>query len=219
MKMYAVLGLGKFGAHVARGLIDNGEQIIAVDVNEERVKLFKSLCDNLFILDTTDSIALKETGISEVDIAIVSIGQSVEASILTVMALKESGVKEVIAKASTLIHGKILSKIGTDRVIYPERDAAKRLVRGLSLNTHLDIIEITTHMRLVRFLITSEHAQRSLQDFLDIFKADLKVVALKHGAQWDYQISMGTLLVEGDILLLMGMAKEVDIFLANKPKG
>ncbi|BCZ18717.1 potassium transporter [Helicobacter sp. NHP19-012] len=218
MKTYAVLGLGKFGAHVARGLIDNGEQIIAADVSEERVKVFKSMCDNLFILDTTDTIALKETGINEADIAIVSIGQNVEASILTVMALKESGVKEVIAKASTLIHGKILSKIGTDRVIYPERDAAKRLVRGLSLNPHLDIVEITTHMRLVRLLITPEHAQRTLQDFLDTSKADLKVVALKHGVQWDYQIPMSTLLVEGDILLLIGMAKEVDVLLASKPK-
>ncbi|BCZ17735.1 ktr system potassium uptake protein C [Helicobacter sp. NHP19-003] len=219
MKTYAVLGLGKFGGHVARGLIENGEQIIAADVNEERVRLFKSVCDNLFILDTTDSVALKETGISEADIAIVSIGQNVEASILTVMALKESGVKEVIAKASTLIHGKILSKIGTDRVIYPERDAAKRLVRGLSLNPHLDIIEITTHMRLVRLLITPEQAQRTLQDFLDNSKADLKAVALKHGAQWDYQVPMGALLTEGDILLLIGAAREVDALLASKPKG
>ncbi|BCD47179.1 potassium transporter [Helicobacter suis] len=218
MNTYAVLGLGKFGSHVARGLIENGEQVIAADINQDSIKNFRGICDNLFIIDTTDIVALKDTGIAQVDTAIVSIGQNVEASILSVMALKECGVSEVIAKASTLIHGKILSKIGTDRVIYPERDAAKRLVKGLSLNPLLDVMEITTHMRMVRLSVDTTHADMTLQDFLGSFKADLKVVALKHASQWEYNLNLESPLIlkQGDILLLLGHAKEVDIFLASK---
>ncbi|WP_121021400.1 potassium channel family protein [Helicobacter vulpis] len=216
MRTYAVLGLGKFGSHVVRGLVENGEQVIAVDMNEDTIKAFRGVCDNLFIVDTTDINALRDAGIAEVDTAIVSIGQRVEASILSVMALKEIGVPEVIAKASTLIHGKILSKIGTDRVIYPERDAAKRLVKGLSFNPNLEVIDITNSMKIVRLSIGNAHTNMAAQDFLNLFKADLKIIALKRENKWEYDISVSLILQHGDILLLFGHAKEVETFMASK---
>lgn len=215
MKTYAILGLGKFGSHVALGLIENKEQVIAVDINEDSIKTFRGMCDNLFIIDTTDINALKDAGIGEVDTAIVSIGQNVEASILSVMALKEIGVPEVIAKASTLIHGKILSKIGTDRVIYPERDAAKRLVKSLSFDP-LEVIDITNSMKIVRLNIGVAHADRQAQDFLDSFQADLKIVALKRENKWEYNIETSLILKIEDTLLLFGHAKEVETFLTSK---
>ncbi len=216
MKTYAVLGLGKFGSHVVHGLVENGEQVIAMDINEESIKVFKGVCDNLFIIDSTDINALKDAGIGEVDTAIVSIGQNVEASILSVMALKEIGVPEVIAKASTLIHGRILSKIGTDRVIYPERDAAKRLVKSLSFNPNLEVLDVTNSMKIIRLNVGNAHADRQVQDFLHSFQADLKIVALKRENKWIYNIEPSLILKLEDTLLLFGHAREVEIFLASK---
>ncbi len=215
MKTYAVIGLGKFGSHVAKELIENGEQVIAVDKNEDSIKEFRGICENLFIIDTTDINSLKDAGIAEVDTAIVSIGKNIEASILSVMALKEIGVKEVIAKAYTLIHGKILSKIGTDRVIYPERDAAKRLVKSFSLNPKFEVIDVTNTMKIARFKITAQYANIAAGDLLSRSKSDLKIIAFKRENRWEYEIGEFLVLKNDDVVLLFGNSKELEIFVSN----
>ena len=112
METFAVIGLGKFGFHVAKGLAQQGLNVIAADLNEDHVREVNEYVQDAVILDSTDMRALREAGIGNVDVAIVSIGENIEASILTVMALKELGVETVIAKAITTVHGQILSKLG-----------------------------------------------------------------------------------------------------------
>lgn len=215
MKTYAVIGIGKFGSQTAKGLIENGEQVIAIDKNEEAIRDFKETCENIYILDTTDIPSLKEVGVAEVDTAIVSIGEDTESSILTVMALKEIGVKEVIAKAHSIIHGKILSKIGADRVIYPERDAAKRLVKSFALNPKLEVIDITNTMKVVRFKISSEYVNLTVGELISKSKANLKAVAFKRENHWEKEISDLLILQTDDVLLLFGDCDEIDIFIKN----
>lgn len=215
MKTYAVIGIGKFGSQTAKGLIENGEQVIAIDKNEEAIRDFKETCENIYILDTTDIPSLKEVGVAEVDTAIVSIGEDTESSILTVMALKEIGVKEVIAKAHSIIHGKILSKIGADRVIYPERDAAKRLVKSFALNPKLEVIDITNTMKVVRFKISSEYVNLTVGELISKSKANLKAVAFKRENHWEKEISDLFILQTDDVLLLFGDCDEIDIFIKN----
>ena len=123
---YVVIGLGKFGFHVAKGLAQQGESVIAIDNDEEKIRDINEFVQDAIVLDSTDIRALREAGIGDAEIAIVSIGEHIEASILTVMALKELGIETVIAKAITQVHGQILSKLGAAKVIYPEMESAKK---------------------------------------------------------------------------------------------
>ncbi|ALV25298.1 potassium transporter KtrAB, KtrA subunit [Campylobacter iguaniorum] len=215
MKTYAVIGLGKFGSQVALDLLQNEEQVIAIDKNEDKLKEFKNICENLFIIDTTDMLSLKEAGINEVDTAIVSIGENIEASILTVMALKEIGVKEIMAKAHSQIHGKILSKIGTDRVIYPERDAANRLVKGITTNPKVELIDITNTMKIIKYKIPSKYANITIEEFSNQTIPNINIIALKRDDEWKNSVNNSLVLCKGDVILLLGNVAQTQKFLLN----
>ncbi|MBD3829231.1 MAG: NAD-binding protein, partial [Arcobacter sp.] len=121
MKTIAVIGLGKFGFYIAKSLSRLDTRVIAVDNDEKKVQEISEFVDDAFVIDSTNKQALEEVGIYNLETVIVSIGENIEASILTVMALKDLNNKNIIAKAITSTHGEILSKIGAFKVIYPEK--------------------------------------------------------------------------------------------------
>lgn len=210
--IYAVIGLGKFGSNVAKGLLKQNVSVVIVDRDEKKLNDFKSLAHELYILDSTDSDALKESGISDIDTAIVSIGENVESSILSVMALKEVGVKEIIAKAISPVHGTILSKIGVTRIIYPERDSARRLVKNIVENPTCEIIEITNTLRLSRFEVSPKLLGLSVEEVLNKVKNKINIIALKNDEIWDYHIEPSKLIQKGKILII-GHQEEVEEFM------
>lgn len=211
MKTYAVIGLGKFGSYVAKGLMDHNINVIAVDKSYEAVKEFKTVCENVVKLDTADPVALKESGISDVDVAVVSIGENIEASILTVMALKDAGVPMVIAKAFNVIHGKILSKIGANRVIYPERDSAKRLVGDFLQNPAFDVIDITNTVKSARFVVSGELNGISIGE-INKKLSGIQIVGHKH-EKWSLQPDPDTILLSGDTLVAVGLEDDLTEFI------
>nr|WP_226805979.1 TrkA family potassium uptake protein [Arcobacter ellisii] len=131
MKTIAVIGLGKFGFYIAKSLSRLDTRVIAVDNDEKKVQEISEFVDDAFVIDSTNKQALEEVGIYNLETVIVSIGENIEASILTVMALKDLNNKNIIAKAITSTHGEILSKIGAFKVIYPEKIAGRMLVQKL----------------------------------------------------------------------------------------
>jgi trk system potassium uptake protein TrkA len=131
MKQFAVIGLGRFGASVAKTLAEKRQQVLAIDINEEKVQEFSEFVTQAVCIDATDEKALKAVGIKDVDVAIVSVGDDIEASILITLVLKEIGIKEIITKAVTEEQGKVLEKIGANRIIFPERDMGIRLAASL----------------------------------------------------------------------------------------
>ena len=133
MKTYAVIGLGKFGFNIAKGLAEQGMDIIAIDNDPHKIQEISEYIEDAIILDSTDIKALQEAGVVGLDTVIISIGENIEASILTLMALKELDNKNIIAKAITLTHGEILAKLGAFKVIYPERESARKLVENLEI--------------------------------------------------------------------------------------
>ncbi len=134
-KVFGVIGLGRFGFNVAKTLAEGGAEVIACDIDEEKVRQISELVSSAFVLDATDEKALKESGIANADTVIVSIGENVEASLLVVVQLMELGVKEIIAKAVNPLHGRVLERLGVSRVIHPERDMAIRLAHSLEKGT------------------------------------------------------------------------------------
>ncbi len=148
-KQFAVIGLGKFGSAVATALAEQGFNVIAVDSEEARVKPLADSVTLAVQLDALDEQALREAGLANVDVAIVSIGQDIAASTLAVVLLKDIGIKEIIAKAVNELHGRVLRKIGVKRIVYPEKDMAIRLAKSLTGPEFLEQIELSPDYSIV----------------------------------------------------------------------
>ncbi len=142
-KQYAVIGLGRFGHWVARTLAEMGCEVMAMDRDEEKVKAVSEFITYAMVIDAMDEKALRAAGVSNVDMAIVSIGENIEANIIVVMLLKEIGVKNIIAKAVTPLHGKVLEHLKVTRVVYPERDMAIRVAHGLVKPAVIEQLELS----------------------------------------------------------------------------
>ena len=125
-KTYAVFGLGRYGLSVAKELVNSGAEVIAVDSNENIVNTLASELPYCKCADTTDIEVLKRIGIANIDVVVVAMAGSIEASVMTVMLCKELKVPYVIAKCADEMHFKILTKIGADKVVFPEKDSGDR---------------------------------------------------------------------------------------------
>ena len=150
MKQFVVIGLGNFGFTVATRLAQIGHEVLAIDSSEARIDAIKDHVTQAIVGDAKNKDMLRELIPHPVDAVVVGLGDSIEASILYVLYLKEFGVKRTIAKASSDDHGRILESIGTSEVIYPERDAALRLAEKLNAPTSvLDYIELSPEYGIV----------------------------------------------------------------------
>ncbi|MGL5963298.1 MAG: potassium channel family protein, partial [Fusobacteriaceae bacterium] len=130
MKQYLVVGLGRFGSSIAQTLYESNEEILAIDINSDRVQtvINEKMVENAIVLDATDSTTLSELGVENYNIAFVCIGE-IEESIMVTLNLKELGVQKIIAKAVSKSHGKVLAKIGANKVIYPEEYMGRRVAQ------------------------------------------------------------------------------------------
>ena len=207
---YVVIGLGKFGFHVAKGLAQQGETVIAIDNDEEKIRDVSEYVQDAIMLDSTDPKALREAGISDAEVAIVSIGVHLEASILTVMALKDIGIETVVAKAITPVHGQILSKLGATKIIYPEMESAKKLVKKLVTNIHYETIDLSITMKLAKLTVPSFWVGVSILS--PVFEEDFEVkpVAYKHQGEWHTSFEKDDILEKGDIIAVLGDSAHIE---------
>lgn len=210
MNSFAVIGLGKFGFHVAKGLAQQGISVIAVDQNEEQVREINEYVQDAVALDSTDIRALREAGIANVDTAIVSIGENIEASILTVMALKELGVETVVAKAITMVHGQILSKLGAAKVIYPEMESAKKLVKKMVQNMLYETIDLSVSMKIAKLKVPSFWVGESILSSLFESKFRVKPIAFKHQGTWCTSFEEDAVLEKEDLLVVIGDSAHIE---------
>ncbi|KPJ50308.1 hypothetical protein AMJ40_03255 [candidate division TA06 bacterium DG_26] len=149
MRHIVVIGLGKFGSAIAETLSNKEHEVMVIDRDEKRVEKLEPLVTQALVLDATDEDALRAAGMKDFDVAIVSVGEDTEASILITMLLKELGVKEVVTKATDQLHAKILKKVGCDRVVFPERDMGQRLAESLMSTKIFDYIELSSTHSLI----------------------------------------------------------------------
>lgn len=210
MKSYAVIGLGKFGFHVARGLAQQGLQVIAIDKDEEQIHEINEYVEDTIILDSTDIKALREAGISNVDVAIISIGENIESSILTVMAIKDLGVETIFAKALTPIHGQILSKLGATKVIYPEMESARKIVRRIVDNINYETIDLSATMKIAKLIVPLFWVGTSILSSNFEKKYEVKPIAYKHDGVWHTTFENDDILDQDDILVVLGNSKHIE---------
>lgn len=206
----AVIGLGRFGSAAATTLVELGQDVLGIDSDQERVDALSDVLLGAVRLDATDEKSLRSAGIQNVDVAIISIGENVESSVLVVMLVKELGVKTVIAKATTPLHGRILERLGVTRVIFPEREMAERLAHGLVVPNVIDYIELSRDFSIVEIPAPEEFVGRTLKQIELRPRYGLTLIALKRPAESGTGIvtniapTAEDVIRAGDVLSLLG---------------
>lgn len=203
-KQYIVIGLGRFGRSVARNLEANGCMVLAVDKEEKNVNLVAEFVTRAVCLDITDEDAVQELGLGNFDGAIVAIGQSLDAAVLGVMWAKEQGVPNVIAKAYDDTQGKILTKVGADEIVYPEREMGDHLAKALAFGNFLDAVELTADYSIAEVTVLPEWDGRNLRELRLRDKYHINVIAVKRNHDLEINPSAEEIIRDGDTLVLLG---------------
>ena len=176
---YAILGLGRYGMAVAKELVENGADVLAVDHNEELVNDAISELPVCRCADITDHEVIKQLGISNIDVVIIAVSGSLETSVMATTLCKEAGVKNVIVKCSNEMHAKILSRVGADKVVLPERESGIRLAKNLLSSGFIDILDLTNNVSLVEIDVKTEWVGKSLIDLNLRKKYSINVIAIQ----------------------------------------
>lgn len=210
MKQFIVVGLGRFGSSVAKTLAENDYNVLAIDTDEERVQTIASAVTHAVEADATDEDALKTLGVRNFDVAVVSIGDNIHANILATLILKELGVPYVVVKAQDTLHGKVLSKVGADRVVYPERDMGVRIAHNLISSNVLDYIEFAPDYSIVEIIATDKMEGKSLSELQFRSNYGVNVMAIKRGKELNVTPGANDKVLEGDVLIVMGQNDDLD---------
>jgi len=175
---YAVFGLGRYGRAVAKELVKNGVEVLAVDMDEELVNSAATEIPYCRCADVTDAEVIKQLGIANIDVVIIAMATNLEASVMATMLCKENGVKTVIAKCANEMNYKILSKVGADRVVFPESESGIRLAKNLLSSGFVDIIELSKDASMIELEVREEWVGKSLLELNLRRKYSINVVAI-----------------------------------------
>lgn len=205
--------MGNFGFSLAQTLAEQGCQVVCIDSDPEKLAAVKGFVTQAVQADATNEESLRAIGIREVDVAIVSLGQNMEAAVLATLFLKEMGVKEIIAKAVTPLHGRVLQKTGADRLVFPERDMGKRVAEGLMSPNVLDHLEVSKGCSIVELVAPNRFVGKSIKDVGVRSKYGVTIVAIhrkgKGGEQTIMNPGPNEVIDRGDILVLIGSERDV----------
>lgn len=180
-KSYAVIGLGQFGMSVAETLAESDCDVLAIDAREENIQEIADKVTYAVRADVREPEVLRTLGVQNVDVAVIAVAENMEASIMATMQAKELGVPYVLAKAMNALHGKILEKIGADRVIYPEQSMGLRVARNLMSGGFLDVFELSTEFSMAEFPVPTEWIGKSLKELQLRESHDINIIAIKVG--------------------------------------
>lgn len=209
MKSFVVIGCGRFGAAVARTLFSLGNEVLAIDISEEIIKEISDEVTHSVQADVMDETVLKDLGLRNFDVAVISIGSDLEASIMATLIAKELGIKRVIAKAQSELHGKVLYKIGADKVIFPERDMGIRVAHNLASTNILDFIELSPDYSILEVTALREWEDKSLAQLKLSTKYGINVMAIKRGSSISVSPSGEVVIEKDDILVVIGSIKDI----------
>ena len=206
---YAVFGLGRYGIAVARELVAHGMDVIAVDSDQ---RIVNAAADELPICkcaDITDPDVIRQLGIGNVDVVIVSMANNLEASVMAVTLCKEAGVPTVIAKCANEMHQKILTRVGADKVVFPENESGIRLAKNLLSSGFVDMVSLAKNVSMVELDVKPEWVGKNLIELNLRKKYSINVVALRKGDAVSVDIDPHAALQAEDKLIVIANAEKL----------
>lgn len=211
-KSFLVIGAGRFGKSVARTFNELGHDVMLVDKDEALIQLMSNEVTNVLIADATSESCLKSLGIRNFDAVVLAIGYDIQASIMAAILLIELGAKYVVSKAQTELHGKVLLKVGVNRVVYPERDMGHKLARGLIAPTIIDMIELSDDYSVVEVSAPKNMIGKSLLELNLRARYGISVIALRRNNGGKTLISpiATDFIEEKDIIVAIGENKSLN---------
>lgn len=178
-KQFAVIGLGRFGTSVALTLNELGHDVLAIDSNENAVQSVVNKVTHAVTADALDEETLKALGIRNFDVVVVAIGDDIEANTIITLMLKEMGVDKVVSKAMNALHGKLLEKIGADKIVFPEKDMGIRVAHNLVTYNVMDCIELSPGYSVIEVIVPSKFVNRTLGELDLRAEYGISVMAIK----------------------------------------
>lgn len=182
-KSYAVIGVGRFGAAVAEELSKVGAEVLAVDVDDERIHKIAPIVDCAAKVDVCDTEMMDSLGIANMDGVVIGMAGTLDASIMAALYAKESGVPYILAKARDVTHAKILEKIGVDKVVIPEKETGIRIARGMMSGEILDFVELSDRIRIIEIPVKKEWLDKKISqiNFKKMYSAGVVAVRGEDG--------------------------------------
>lgn len=202
-KQFLVIGLGRFGSELAKTLFKLGNDVLAVDKNEELVENIADDVTHAVTIDSTDENALKSLGISNFDVAIVSIGDDLESSVLITLILKDLGINYIVCKAQNDLHEKVLKKIGADKVVRPEKDMGRKTAYNLVSSSVLDYIQLSRDYAIMEIEAPKEWYNKTLIDVDVRKKYNINIIGIKRGHNINIAPSGEDVIKEKDVLVTL----------------
>ena len=209
LKSFVVIGCGRFGSSVARTLHDLGNEVMVIDISEDVIREISEEATYAVQADAMDEAVLKDLGLRNFDVAVISIGSDIEASIMATLVVKELGIKRVIAKAQSELHRKVLDKIGADKVIFPERDMGVRVAHNLTSTNILDFIELSPDYSIIEITALEEWEDKTLGQLKLSTKYGLNVMAIKRGNKITVSPSGEIMIEKDDVLVVIGSMTDI----------
>lgn len=218
MRKFAIIGLSTFGTYLTKYLTETGIDVMAVDADESKIDKIKQLVSKAIVADARDKDTLENIGITDFDVVIVSLGDKIDASVLVTLHLKELGVKEIIAKAATEDHGKILDRIGATTVVFPERDVAFRFAKSLRNVNVLDAIPLSKGVTILEFGPPNSFLGKSLKELDIAHKYRVQIIMIKELIPENLVIvpHADHIIKDSDILVAIGKDEDLENILHEK---
>lgn len=211
MAQVAVIGLGRFGFHVARQMHEAGHDVLAIDVDPKNVESIADYSSRAVVLDARDKERLEALGLRDFDVVVVSLGERIDASALVALHLKEMGVRRLITKAGSEDHGKLLELIGVSQVVFPEREAAERLARRLGSPNLLDYIDFGDEYSLHETAPPASFLGKTLRELQLPNRFGVRVLAVRDALTEKVEVNPGAdfRIKDSDALLLLGRNEDL----------
>ncbi len=209
---FAVIGLGSFGSNVAKTLYEKDHEVLAVDRDKNKIEEVKTFVSHAVHMEAAVKENLEALEIQDMDVVVVSLGPEMEASILTVLYLKELGAERIVAKALTEDHGKILDAVGATEVIYPEKDMAIKTALRLSNPNVLEYLPLLSGIDIQEIAPPEKFIGKSLKDLDLRNKYGVQVIAIKEiiPEKTTYIPKADFVIKDSDILIMMGEQEQLD---------
>ena len=208
-KTYAVFGLGRYGTAVAQELVENGMEVIAVDMSEQIVNAAANVLPICKCADITDPDVISQLGIANVDVVIVAMANNLEASVMAVTLCKEAGVKTVVAKCANAMHQKILDRVGADQVVFPENESGIRLAKNLLSSGFVDMASLAKNVSIIELDVKPEWEGKNLIELNLRKKYSINVVALRKKETVSVDIDPHTPLMASDKLIVIANTEKL----------